>query len=99
MFYAVVVVFTAADRDTVRTNYKRLAMKWLPENNNHSPESIKVITFSIFDWLKFVLIARIESFTNYFFHIFQNFLEISMAYKRLQIKTDIVQMSVVSSHT
>ncbi|KAK2154104.1 hypothetical protein LSH36_276g01030 [Paralvinella palmiformis] len=55
---------SAADRDTVRTNYKRLAMKWLPENNNHSPESIK------------------------------NFLEISMAYKRLQIKTDIVQMSV-----
>ena len=28
--------------------------------------------------------------------ILQNFLEISMAYKRLQIETDIVQMSVVS---
>lgn len=34
--------FPGADQDSVRTSYKRLALKWHPDKHRNSTESIKV---------------------------------------------------------
>lgn len=43
--------FPGADQDSVRTSYKRLALKWHPDKHRNSTESIKVRNKGMFPFL------------------------------------------------
>jgi len=40
-------VFTGVDQDSIRTSYKRLALKWHPDKHSGSQEALKVTCYKI----------------------------------------------------